>query len=71
MRLKAGDVLAKKRGGATRRMEVLRVSRDGQVTLKALAASTQARARRSVPTVVLPLGDGGLPEGYRRAEVTP
>jgi hypothetical protein len=73
VRLRKGDVLVKKRGGATRRMQVSArwKAEDGwRVELLPLAPSTARRARDKVVSRVLPLCEDGLPEGYRR-EVAP
>lgn len=65
--LKPGDVLVKLRGGARRRVKVLRVHRKlGVAMLEDLAPSN--RETYSVRTHAVNLGQDGLPEGYRRSE---
>lgn len=75
MKLKVGDVLVKKRGGATKRVKVLWISwdvygqsrvREALVTSLAPSNSRDNNARQWW----VPLGDDGLPEGYKRAEVS-
>lgn len=72
MRLRRNEVLVKVRGGGKKRMQVQRVwsvaSGERFVTLKALAHNVvnAKHPGSKVTTMVLPLGDNGLPSGYRR-----
>lgn len=63
--LKVGDVLAKKMGGGTRKVKVVHVR---VVRGKAMFATLRT-VSGGAPVVVAPIGEDGLPEGYRR-EVT-
>ena len=65
MKLMVGDVLVKKRGGGTRRVQVLRVGRLS-VVLESLAKTVQEGRPTSVRTHAVNMGEDGLPEGYRR-----
>ena len=65
MKLKKGDVVKKRRGGGTKRCEVVRVTKT-HATLKPLAASAQGRVGRSAHRTV-PRDERGLPEGYEVA----
>jgi hypothetical protein len=65
MRLREGDVLVKKRGGASRRVKVVSVGRLSAI-LESLAPRVLAGRRNAVRTHAVNLGEDGLPEGYRR-----
>jgi hypothetical protein len=67
VRLRKGEVLVKKAGGNGRRVEVARIWRGRTgwfVRLDGMA--NYQRKSGKVQSVVLPLGEDGLPEGYRR-----
>lgn len=63
--MKKGDVVKKRRGGGTKRCEVVRLSKT-HATLRPLAASAQGRVGRTAHRTV-PLDEHGLPEGYEVA----
>lgn len=69
MRLKVGDVLVKKMGGGRRRVRVAAKwkTQDGgvRVELHSLSPSNLSNPRGNTASVTLPLGEDGLPDGYR------
>ena len=62
MSIRKGDVVTKRRGGGTKRCEVVHVTKT-HAELKPLAASAQTRVYRSAHRTV-PRDERGLPDGY-------
>lgn len=72
MKLRVGDVLVKKRGGGGKKVRVLHIQRNNHgervacLDSEAKGNSKSANARQWW----VPLGEDGLPDGYKR-EVKP
>lgn len=60
--LRVGDVLAKKMGGGTLKVEVVHI----RVVRGKATFATLKTVSGGAPVVVAPIGEDGLPEGYRR-----